>query len=371
MIRLAKMMKRKWVGASVALTLAVGFGVVIAWASRNPWPARVVIVPPEPCDQGEFTTDDRGFLTSNKLRFVASWNLATGKRQPPPTDPVIFRRSDSADRRSFVGVIYVGNGDSEVVWADAGSGAIKRRFLVRSAHAFHPTLEDGDRSIRALVSDFPKKIPEVVTWDLTSGLEKRRPISVPQTGPFSFRDLSLDGRTWAYFDSIQNGVRLWDVEADQPMGSLLRTPTTQKATVLGAKFTPDGRTLAVARTDGQIEIWDVAKGHLIKMIKVYSGELAANRMTISPDGRIIVSELLYPGPSTRLGRFWARVCGLIPGWSMRTTRDVILIDLASGRQLARSQGSHSPRLSRDGRTIVTQEWDRTFTVRDTPRPTDQ
>ena len=372
MIRLVRMTKRKWIGASAALTLAIGFGVVIAWSIRDPWPARVVIQAPENSWPQGFTLDGRSYQTSGPSG-VLTWDVATGRPRGAPSRMLIWMKSSASDRRSFVGVMVDAFGEWEVVWIDADSGAIKARFPAESRQVIDPRLVDEGRSIRAVLLD-KQQVKEVATWDLASGAESRRPISGPlnlgfvRSSPVAY---SPDGHLWAYADLKRNGIQLWDAEADRPSGNLLRTPTTRLAPWSGAAFTPDSKTLIVSQEDGRAEFWDLADARLIKAIQVHPKGFISNDIPFSPDGRTLASTGLESGPTSWIAQVLISLRNLVPGWSDRARREVVILDLATGQTLARSPGSFHLQFSPDGRLIVTHEWDGTFSVRDTPRPTGQ
>ncbi len=381
MMRLGRVSGRKWVVVGAALGLIGALGAILGWTSRDPWPIRVVIGSPRDGDsrtqrlvpqrpQG-FTPDGRSFLTSNLLE-LKSWDAATGKPQKVSSDLVVWRKSYASDGKSFVGMTGSDFAESEVVWVDAGSGAIKAKFPVKSRQVLGPRLINEGRSIRAILGD-RNQFKEVVTWDLASGAEARRPILGPGGQGIS-RNMppicSPDGRIYPYFDPVGGGVRLWDVEADRPVGGLLQPHASGLDPTPGVVFTPDGRTLILGQSDGKAELWDVAGSRLIKVVKVHSNgfRFRFDEMEVSPNGRTLASAGQHSGPSLSLLWLRAFVSQLLFGSGRLMTVEVVVTDLASGQTLTRSPGSTEPLFSPDGRTIVTREWDGTFSVRDAPRP---
>ena len=52
-------------------------------------------------------------------------------------------------------------------------------------------------------------------------------------------------------------------------------------------FSPDGKTLAVATTTGQIRLWNVAAGRLVLTIRAHAGPV--NGLAFRADGRLLAS----------------------------------------------------------------------------------
>ena len=52
-------------------------------------------------------------------------------------------------------------------------------------------------------------------------------------------------------------------------------------------FSPDGKTLAMASREGNVQLWDVATGKLLETLKGHSSAVLA--VAFSPDGRTLAS----------------------------------------------------------------------------------
>jgi len=364
----------RWVVVGLILG-AVGLTAgLILWVGSDPWSPRLVIRHPGQSFGFGFTPDSRWLVTSSfstptKGQELLYSNLATGEARQRSPEPLIAMLSYADDRQSYVGV-KLGDGRPEVVWGDVATGSIRARFSSDPLRPGFPTLEDGGRSIRAFLSDKDRRIKEVVTWDIASGIATRRPFVGPSgAGPKMYPMIAtLDGRILVYLDQTNNGVQLWDSVADRPIGGLLRTPTTRISGWPGIVPTPDGKTLIIPRIDGQAEVWDVANARLVKLVAVHSNGFRTVDMAVTPDGRFLASGGYGPPPTSIFSYAWSKVRDLSPMLRWRATTEVVVVDLTTGRRLATFPGSIEPLISPDGRSLVVREWDRSYPVRDIPQP---
>jgi WD40 repeat protein len=142
------------------------------------------------------------------------------------------------------------------------------------------------------------------------------------------------------------------------------------ATADAALFTPDGRGLAVAGSNGELTLWDTTTGKRISRLLV--GSIVEGGLSCSPDGRVLafrddrlrlliwetrdaVARVLSSNPSIALFKF------------AETGRDVvvfdakartsIILDLATGRQISSSASLGEARryfhpIASNGRVVV-------------------
>jgi len=145
---------------------------------------------------------------------------------------------------------------------------------------------------------------------------------------------SPDGSLFAIGTSDLVGVSLWGVRSGQLVRTLKEPyPMSKGADVFDCAFSPDGRTLA-ATACGEIQLWDVATGRLIRHLK---GSKCQRHLVFSPDGKTLASAMYLPSQ----GSFFNRA-------------SVQLWDVQSGRpKRSLPRVGESIAFSRDGRHLIT------------------
>ncbi len=119
-------------------------------------------------------------------------------------------------------------------------------------------------------------------WNPADGIEVAAPASLPTSSSLAFSPdgyhLAVGGLTswpkgaiWIY------NTQTWEVE--QQLAALYQNVTA-------LVYSPDGTRLISGGTDGQIRVWSAADG---KEEKAFSSGKQANRLAISPSGRLLAS----------------------------------------------------------------------------------
>ena len=365
----AGMSGRRRVAVAAGIVLVGALALATCWPRADPWPARAV---PNVRAAGLLEWGEDGRLVFGGRDGSTAVDPATGQSSPLPAGELILGRRYDRDRRRFVATAFPRGGPDTraVVWGDAATGAVAGRFGDARLQAFHPTFEPDGRSIRVFLRDvaWPHRIRQVLTRDVATGAEVRRPITGPaRLGAGAPAEVvAPDGRTIAYVDPAGAGVQLWDVDADRPLGPAFGAGPPPLAGPSPAIFTPDGQYLVVICADVRAEVRDRA-GRLVRAFVLHDG-FATEQLAIAPDGRTLASTgyALPPRGWPGLAARWLR--SLVPIWHVRASREVVLVDLASGRRLARAAGVRDVHFAPDGRRVVTREGDGTYAVRDVPPP---
>ena len=107
--------------------------------------------------------------------------------------------------------------------------------------------------------------------------------------------------TWKAMQTLQN-----------PDKGSLYAQSGYRGMVEDVAFSPDGKTLAMASREGNVQLWDVATGKLLETLKGHSSAVSA--VVFSPDGRTLAS-----GSSDQTVRLW----------NVETRRELMQLDPGS------------------------------------------
>jgi WD40 repeat protein len=349
---------RRW-GIGVGLLLA-GLG---GWAALDlsgrsqDWP--VVRTLPGPISPLWFDRIGRTLTAWRSPDEFFEFDLTTGDERVVPRREILTPDRVSPDGRYALRYGF----DQELRIIGVATGTEIRRQTVAEDYSASVFAADG-RSV-LIFSGVANVVREVQAWDLATGTVASRPLSRPPTILPGTERVPLwvpspDGRLLAYRDRAASGLQLWDVASDRPAGGVLRTPTSR--VYLGSAenlvFTPDGRFLLHAQFDGRVEVWDVARRVLDRTLVVGTPDDFIDSLTISQDGRLLLTNS-YPDIQNPIRRgLQSARDAILPAGSRSVYSSTTLIDLATGRILARAPGGGLRAISPDGRTVALYHRDR-------------
>ena len=366
---------RRSLAAIGLLAAALGGLGWVAWRTFvDPWPARATFDDPQAWLLG-FSADGRDFLSSDWLldpgATIMPREVSSGRARPPWADllagfPKVW--AFSPDGRSFAIASSEDVRDSaKITLVEMAGGRQRWSVVVGHSDVYDIGWTADGKAAWACLGD-SSSVHELATWDPATGEKlSSRAISAPGMG--NFAAVSRDGRVLAYYSYARwrSGVTLWDLEEDRSLGRLENPSTTATVAEQRTNFTDDGRTLAISQGDGSVAIWDVPSRTLLRSIPVHSQGgwsdrmFSVNALAVAPDGRTFASVAAEPPDESLFSRIWGRFTG--GGW--RADSELIVVDIATGRHLARARTGSPPVYSPDGRTIATRD-EAGIRIRDVP-----
>jgi WD40 repeat protein/DNA-binding SARP family transcriptional activator len=261
-----------------------------------------------------YTPDGAQLVTVGADGWARLWDATTGAPiQTPALDSLAQLESVAVDSNS--NRIAVGGSDGRIILFDL---AVNGPVMTINAHdgdvwalAFSP---DGLR-LASSSWDETSKVWDLVTGELIAAVEERC-WSMGVT-------FSPDGER--VFSSCSLGSYEWDAST----GQVIRTYPMEGLEYYGLALSPDGRLLALGRSDGVVSLWNTTTGEKIRELTGHSG--IALGMSFSQDGSLLATSAF-----DKLAKVW---------------------DVATGQELITLYGNgsniFSTRLSPDARHLAT------------------
>ena len=371
--RWRQMSRRRRFRLAGVLALLV-LGGWLAWIWWDPWPARMVLRGADEPLPLAFSPADGKILASARGNSITLWGLDTGRQKSPwklTPNRSVFHGAYAPDGRTFVAawlvpgsgtpisldLIDVESGETRTTVATPGGSWSGIAFLPDGRSA-RMTGDDG-RSVR------------VVDFDLMTGLStSSRPLAAPTKVVRTV--ISPDGRYLASVPIVPPSSTqtrdwsavVWDVDRDREALFVRTAPGTPH--VWDVAFAPDGTTLAVGRTDGAVELWDIPSRRLLKTMRGHSEGFGFSLLKFAPDGSTLASTGRFTGSRLSPGRLPQEFGRLLKGRVHDHPAELVVFDPATGRVLGRALDEARPIVSPDGRTLATFSIEGTIKIRDLP-----
>ncbi len=304
-----------------------------------------------------YTRDGRFLVTADIKRVVSVWDPASGRllHQIRLSGDLFDRIAVSPDGTTFA--TTEPNPDHPLRLWDVATGLERRRWHVKGSSQSPAFSPDG----RTLMTDEGESDPTTKQWvnflgmwDVTAPTERRRKL----VGKFGGFQISPDGRTLIVIGTrnpqgaIDGSLyHIWDLTAGRERSPLM----VDGLNFCSLRFSPDGKLLLGALTDGTIRVYDPATGRerpprLGPVPRIPAGPAAGEApaaagrpivmasMTFSPDGAILATASTINS-------------GVFPWWGA-----IHFWDFARGKELHRTptfrRGASSLSFSPDGKRLA-------------------
>jgi WD40 repeat protein len=244
-----------------------------------------------------FGPDGKTLTSGSENGTVRLWDVDTGKEKAALA--ASYPMALSPDGKTVSSNLFNdATGEWVVVIRDVKTGTITASLehVPNSIRATSLTFSpDGKTVAGGLGGPFDRSFQQggVVQWDVASSKSKFVNETFYRWVGVSSITFGPDGKTLAWtvdlnFDSIEEGVHLWDGTSHKETTILKRkTPPSEFGSPPKGScpaFSPDGKTLAMGDGD-TIKLWDVTGRKDIATLRGHSGPV--NSVAFRPDGKIL------------------------------------------------------------------------------------
>ncbi len=260
-------------------------GSVRLWNAATGEPFRTLAGTTDALSSLAFSPDGRTLAATagGGDRTVWLWDVETGQLRAPFDD-----FTDTVQSVAFSpdgSVLATGASDGTVRLLDVATGRM-RRILTGSADGAEALAFSPDGRILAT----GRRGGAIHMWDLSAGRE--RPALIGHGDAVLAMAFSDDGTTLVT-SSEDRTTRVWD----PTLGEIRRTLAGQTDAVSSLAFSPDGSTIATGSDDGTVRLWDVGTGRTRHTFAQAgrAGETAeesgpdVGAVAFSPDGRTLAT----------------------------------------------------------------------------------
>jgi WD40 repeat protein len=318
-----------------------------------------------------FSKDGALLATGRPSGNVYIWDVASGqvratRRLPGWPHWTVFSPDNQMVAAYSVVVGVAGRGQPTTVTVFNTSGGSQRTaFEVAKSILLPPKFSRDGSSFGAITWDDARNKPlEFRSWETTDWKERpARPLAMKKQNMFA---LSSDERIMATGHHSGPGLSLWDLTTQEPTETPLADPASPPCSTRSLQLSPSGRTLARARWDGPLELWDLRTKTRSSVIPPTTAGFYTLDANFTPDERTLVTQELEGGPLRgvigTLRFFTLRAMSL--GRYDERPRDVVVRDLPSGRVRAVLKEQYRHVVSDDGKVLATTNANGTLTLWD-------
>lgn len=276
------------------------------------------------------------------------WDAATGDMQRPlgrfPGMAAAVACAPNGRWLAGVSAIPGTDGKSRILVWDSATGDLVQRLPKLSTTVSSIAISSNSRWLAIGTGSFSNlKVPgQVAVWDLENRRWKIPPKDLDQSVlwlRFSPNGESLLVAMGRFYDFASTDGRTQVIELGDAEETL-RLETKGSGAVFAACWSPDVETIAASSFDGGVRLWDPKSGELVRTIK--TGNAPANWVEFSPDGKhLLVAStegLLTGSPGSQLTEFDISTGGRIKARAFDTTISQFSFDPSGQRLLIATTG---------------------------------
>jgi WD40 repeat protein len=293
-----------------------------------------------------YSPDNKKIVTSSDDKTIKIWDAATGAMllDLRGHTSMIYSAQFSPDGKKFITASR--NEYHAKVW-DVTTGNLLYNLsgypsiAIISFAQFSP---DGEKIVTASISlDLTTKIWDANTGGLLMNLKGHTSwVNYAQFSPDGKRVVTASNDHTAIIWNAETGaiIRRLSVQKIAINGDIIPTPTSHGGPIQSAVFSPDGKKIITASSDGTAKIWDANTGEML--LNLSGHYLDVKYAQFSPDGKKVIT-----ASYDNTAKVWDAITG------------AMLLDLT-----AHSSAVTSAQFSPDGKRIITASWDQTLKVWD-------
>jgi WD40 repeat protein len=364
----------RWQKFGIGLVLAIlaGYGAFSFQQWWTSWPARVVLKREGDHHPMAFSPDGSVVATiSARTGVIEIWDAANGEKR------ATWQNADhrnryfgrfSQDGATFTCTMSTDslNPNYSIDMIDVATGLSRGRIdsPLPNSGLGQCFLHDG-KTLRLFADDGTTR--EVIDVDIaTAKVVGRHPLTYPIA--IIAGNSSLDGRRYAFLPrgaGAVTPVTIWDLDTDREECKL--PVLSAGGSILRMEFSSDRKTLALGRTDGSIELWDLTTRTLRSTLRAHSRNYWSLQMRFSPDGSMLVSLGRYHSPDLSIENLRMKLAEVTRDQNHYLITETIVIDTVTGRRLVHSSLEGPTIFSPDGKTLATSHDDGTVRIHDVPK----